>query len=185
MKQENLRDYVNIRDDGRYGKTAEGQVRYFLNSRTSLDRCQPLGKSDCTLYSRNSDGKRQRVTIEVKTGSGTVCYDTSHLDVSLPAQDHVNELYKGTDYIIYCPKYEKGDDVGCEFFVFTRDEFINFLDGYKTKTCKKANMLKYNTDNNKNIIINIQSFNSKAKEMYLWDVLACQPTLSEWKEANR
>ena len=184
--QQAVNQYLNKNDDGRHGKQAEVMVRFSIVERTMLDKVQALGKDDVIIYTKNNDGKREREVIEVKLGCGTVDYSdyTDAKIAGIPAQSFVDNAFPGVAWIVYLPEACDADVINDEAWVFSREEFINFLNGYTTKTGKPADMVKYNNKNGVTAI-NIQSFNSKPKERYLWNTLAGQPTLGEWKELNR
>ena len=181
-----IEQYKNMKDDGRHGKQAEVMTRYSIVEQTSLDRVQPLGKDDIITYRKNEKNKRKREVIEVKLGSGTVDYSdyTEAKEAGIKAQAFVENFFQGVAWIVYLPEACDMDAIDDEAWVFSRKEFINFLSNYTTKTGKPADMVKYNAKNG-NQVINIQSFNSKPKETYLWNTLANQPTLGEWKELHR
>lgn len=176
-----MKEYTNEQDKGKNGKNAEVAVRYYLNPRTSQDGCNPLGKDDIQLYDKIT-GKR--LVIEVKTGSGTLDYNASRFDTSKPAQAYTSQLLDGVDYVAYAPKYNDRDTVEEDFWMFTREQFIAYLEGYTTKTGKPADMVKY-TDKSTGKAINLQEMNSPPKQNYLWATLESLPTLGEWKAANR
>lgn len=176
-----MKQYTNQQDNGKNGKNAEPNVRFFLNPKTKLDGCNPLGSDDIQLYDKAT---RKRLVIEVKTGSGTLDYNASRFDTSKPAQTHVESLLMGVDLIAYAPEYNGPDTVGEDFWMFTREQFIAYLQGYTTKTGKPADMVKY-TNKRTGKAINLQEMNSPPKQDYLWDTLDNTPTLGEWKAANR
>lgn len=180
-KGNTMREYTNERDPGKNGKNAEPNVRFYLNPKTKLDGCNPLGTDDIQLYDKTT-GKR--LVIEVKTGSGTLEYNASRFDLTQDAQAHAESLLTGIDLIAYAPEYNGPDTVGEDFWMFTREQFISYLTGYKTKTGKPADMVKY-TDKSTGKAINLQEMNSPPKQNYLWATLENLPTLAEWKAANR
>jgi hypothetical protein len=79
------------------------------------------------------------------------------------------------DYIVYIPETYNDMDVLTEAWVFTRQQFLGFLTNYPKP------MVKYNSYNG-TTDLNIQSFNSKRKQQYLWETLEAMPTLGEWLE---
>lgn len=184
--QQAVNQYLNKRDDGRHGKQAEVMARFSIVERTTLDKVQALGKDDIIIYTKDDENKRSREVIEVKLGCGTVDYSdyTDAKNAGIPAQSFVDNTFPGVAWIVYLPEACDMDAIDNEAWVFSREEFINFLSNYTTKTGKPADMVKYNNKNGVTAI-NIQSFNSKPKEQYLWNTLANQPTLGEWKELHR
>lgn len=164
--------YENGRDNGKQGKNFEVAVRRFITPRTRAQYCKSMRMVDHFI---KLDGKR--VNIEIKSGAGTLDYNRlGTLDISIPAIDHIPNVYPKTDFVVYTPKWE-GENVGENAWVMTRVQFIEMLEGYK-------GMVKYNRKGD-TTVLQMQSFSNSAKrENYLWDCLAEVPTLAEWREAN-
>lgn len=166
-----LREYNNILDDGRFGKTFETRVRVFLSPKTRVGRCKEYKKPDHWM---RVGGKT--IYIEMKTGCGKLLYDVEKIGEPM---DYVNNVLPGADYVVYSPKPDEAiDDIGTEAWVATRNEFIAFLTSYNRP------MLKWNEHNGK-VNVALQSFNSKKKEEYLWDWIAGLPNLKEWRDTIR
>ena len=153
--------YTNKQDFAAPSKNFEVNVRVAITPKTTVLYCQSQGRPD---HFMNLNGKR--VYIEIKAGCGKVVYNAVRTDDPM---DYVDRFMEGADFIVYTHKAEDGMDIMTEAWVFTRDEFISFLTSYGKP------MVKWNGCD-----INIQSFNSKRKEAYLWDTLDQQPTLGEW-----
>ena len=166
-----MNQYANHKDNGKAGKNFEVAVRMFITPKTTVTTCKSLGKVDHFI---KLAGKR--VNIEVKSGAGTLDY-ADHSDAKnagIPASDFIASLMPKTDFIIYTPEYDgDAENVGENAWVFTRQDFINFLQGY-------AGMVRY-TNKQGAEVINIQSFkNSKVKNDYVWNGVLDQPSLADW-----
>lgn len=178
--------YNNPNDCGAFGKRAETMNRFNINERTKLNRVQPMGKDDITIYQVNETLRRTRQVIENKTGAGTLDYSdyTEQKNAGADAQDFAQDLLLNVDYIIYTPEPCDLEDLHHESWVFTRKQFIDFLTNYRTKTGKPAKMLKFGKKSGKQNIY-IQNMSSKPRQNYLWNTLADLPTLAEWIKQYR
>lgn len=182
-----MKQYTNERDSGNNGKNAEPNVRFYLNPHTTQDACNAVDKIDVILYDKVT-GKR--LAIEVKTGSGTLDYNVNRtLDTTIDAQEHAEHLLTDCTHVAYAPEYNGPETIGEDFWMFTREQFIAYLQGYTTKTGKPAKMLKYNNKKTREgetvTVINLQEMNSPPKQNYLWATLENLPTLAEWKAEHR
>lgn len=97
-----------IMDDyGFAGKVGELLIRsYLTGKRVKMVKAQ--GKVD--LWKR-VNGRQYR--IEIKTACG-----------------NITDIEKHNDLIIYCPHYALSADAPDEFVVFTREQWIEFINGY-------------------------------------------------------
>ena len=164
--------YTHNKDNGKSGKNFEVRVRAAITPRTKVRRCKSMGKVDHYIYING-----ERVNIEIKTGAGTLDYNINgHIDTNIPATDHIDTLLENTNYIIYNPAWD-GEDVLENAWVYTREEFVEMLHGYK-------GMVKYTRKGN--TTINIQTFsNSKKRATYIWNQTMDKMTLGEWLETIR
>lgn len=160
--------YTHAQDNGKNGKNFEVAVRMAITPRTTVRYCKNATKVDHFI---KLNGKR--ANIEVKTGAGTLDYNhNGELDTAIPATDHINGLLADTDFVVYAPTWE-GDDVLENAWVFTRQAFLDMLNGYK-------GMVRYTKKTN-GTCINIQTFtNSKKRLNYIWNTTLDQPNLGEW-----
>ena len=165
--------YENGKDNGRQGKNFEVAVRMFITPKTRAQYCKSMRMVDHFI---KLDGKR--VNIEIKLGAGTLDYNRlGTLDTSIPATDHIANVYANAQFIVYAPSWDgDADEIGDNAWVMTRAQFIEMLEGYK-------GMVKYNNKSGTKVL-QMQSFsNSEKREGYIWDCLADAMTLGEWKES--
>lgn len=147
----------NAQDDGAVGKAFEIAIRSYIQKRLAV-RVKPQGKTDIRL---TLDGKR--LTCEIKTACG---------DIATAASNQV---------VIYCPMVEDGVPAEEQGRVFTREEWMKFVEGYEGRGSF--------TRADKQGRLHIQSFYgsetvrpkaSKAIRRYIDEVCEGQPTLEEW-----
>lgn len=155
-------------DKGAMGKIADvlGREYVIKRLRTNDVKARAASKADCTF--KGSDGKMH--SIEFKTGNGALAYeyDDGFIDVE--------RLLAGVEYLAYNPEYCDNMQVQDQFFVMTRDEFIDLLMSYSEK--KPLTWFKLNKAYRQ---VNIQEFkNSDKKYNYLLDALYEYPTLEQF-----
>ena len=97
-----------LSDYGFSGKVGELLVRSFITGKKAK-MVKAQGKID--LYKR-INGKQYK--IEIKTACGVI-----------------SDIEKHNDLIIYCPHYDLSADAPDKFVVFTRQQWIDFINGYK------------------------------------------------------
>lgn len=159
--------YNNPQDKGAVQKNIEVTVRLAISPKTKVLKCQEQGKADHRCKYQGT-----MVNVEIKCGCGKVAYN---VNPEGPAEAHIPNIYPDMDYIVYIPETYEGMDILTEAWVLTRKQFLDFLTNYPKP------MVKYNSYNG-TTDINIQSFNSKRKQQYLWEILDAMPTLGEWLE---
>ena len=164
--------YENGRDNGKQGKKLRSRSRRFITPRTRAQYCKSMRMVDHFI---KLDGKR--VNIEIKSGAGNAWITIGTLDISIPAIDHIPNVYPKTDFVVYTPKWE-GEDVGENAWVMTRVQFIEMLEGYK-------GMVKYNRKGDTTVLQMQVLLKQQKRENYLWDCLAEVPTLAEWRSQHR
>lgn len=160
--------YTNPNDFGANGKNFEVAVRMAITPRTKATYCKSMRMTDHRI---KVAGKW--ANIEVKLGAGTVEYNRNGtLDVTIPATDHIDDLFPSTNFVIYAPTWD-GSDVLENAWVFTRNDFLAMLANY-------SGMVKYNRKSD-TTTINIQTFtNSKRRLNYVWNATLDQPDLCQW-----
>lgn len=148
----------NPADSGLVNKAFECGVRSYI-SRKPVYTVKSQGKTDITF---TLDGKRY--TCEIKTACGEV------------------ETAEKNQYIIYCPLVDLSQLAETQAFVFTREEWKAFLNGYTGR----GKFLRYDA---KRGHYHIQSFYgsetvrpkaSKPIANYIWECCYNQPTLAEF-----
>lgn len=168
--------YNHVKDCGSVAKNFEVNGRIACTPLTKITYCKAMNLTDHVIYI-----DKKRANIEFKLRSGTLDYNKrNQLDLTKHHSDHIPNIYPKAHYIVYAFDYQNGDDVLNTAYVFTRDEFIAFLQGYK-------GMTKYNRKN-ATTVLQIQSYQSpKMHKMYEYVEESCiaQPTLGEWLEQVR
>lgn len=160
-------------DKGAMGKIADVLGREYVTKRLRSNdiKARSASKADCTF--KGSDGKMH--SIEFKTGCGALAYeyDDEFIDVE--------RLLEGVEYFAYNPEYCDNMQVQDQFFVMTRDEFIDLLMSYNAT--KPMTWFKLNKAYRQ---VNIQEFkNSNKKYDYLLNALYECPTLEQFIAEQR
>lgn len=105
-----MRDYLNTNtntsDTGRNGKAFEVAIRSYIMNRTA-SRVKAQGKTDIRF---TFDGSRH--TCEIKTACGEI------------------EQAIKNQFVIYCPNVDINEPAEAQGYVFTREEWIDFINGY-------------------------------------------------------
>ena len=160
-------------DKGAMGKIADVLGREYVTKRLRSDdiKARNAGKADCTF--KGSDGKMH--VIEFKTGCGALAYEYDDESID------VDRLLEGVEYLAYNPEYCENMKVQDQFFVMTRDEFIDLLVSYNEK--KPLTWFKRNKEYRQ---VNIQEFRtSNRKYDYLLNALYERPTLEQFIAEQR
>lgn len=151
-----------VLDDGLIGKAFEVAVRYYMTNRRNM-RVKAQGKAD--IRSKVFGGKAE--TVEIKSACG-------ELD---------DTLTKACKWIIYCPDVDLSIPVEEQAYIFSKEEWIEFLENYNGR-----GSLTRRTSNGK---LHIQSFYvsetkrpkaSKAIANYIIESCNNQPLLYEFYE---
>lgn len=161
--------YTNPNDKGAAQKNAEVDIKAIITPKSRALYCQKMGMVDHKCkYNGHLTG------IEIKCGCGKVAYNVKP---NGNPESHISEIFPKVGYVVYVPELYPEIDYLTESWVFTRQQFIDFLTGYGKP------MVKYNTYGNQTDL-NIQSFNSKRKQEYLWNTISELPTLADWLEGK-
>ena len=151
--------YFDDADNGKVGKAAELTIRHLTSGKTQ-SRVKAQGKFDAYVTYKSEDG-RKSVTLEIKTACGDIATATR------------------SQYIAYCPEVDERISLENQFFVFTREQWTEFVEGYtgrgKFLRLDKAGRL------------HIQSFRSTSRPKasqpiadYIWNTCYEMPTYCEW-----
>lgn len=150
-----------VLDDGLIGKAFEVAVRYFMTNRKDY-KVKAQGKTDIT--SKVFGGKAE--AVEIKSSCG-------RLDDSLE---------KRVKWIVYCPDVDLSIEAEFQAYVFSKEEWIDFLEGYDGR----GQFIRKASDG-----MHIQSFYvsdtkrpkaSKAIANYIWNACNNQPMLADFYE---
>lgn len=157
--------FTNEKDTGAYGKAYELAVREYLSGRKQK-AVKSQGKTDA-YFSFNVDGKKKTVTVEIKTACGEI--DTADR----------------SQFIIYCPEVQHTENAEDQGFVFTRSEWVDFVNGYKGR----GQFIRVDSKRGKKHIQSFYTENrpkaSKPIAHYIWDSCLSKPTVAEWKNQMR
>lgn len=155
-----------VDNSGAVGSACELALRSYSAGHI-VKNVKPAGKFDAYV-SYKADGKRKSVRVEIKTACGRI--------------DHAVD----SDFVAYWP--EPVDDMDAEdgFVVFSRSEWVEFVNGYTGR----GSFVRTASDGQ-----HIQSFRgllSGARPKaslpianYIYDVCDSKPTFAEWLENLR
>lgn len=169
-----LRHYENLKasDDGKEGKAFEPAVSLYLSKTATALYVKPQGQTDKVWQVNNI-----AYNIEAKTaaGKGLVKAErvTELLNEGASLEDIVENTYPNANFIVYAPEYNPYKPVEHQAFVFTRNEFIDMLLGYRANICR--------IHPNGELAINTFSSSNKKTE-YMWDKCLDQPNLETFKK---
>ena len=159
-----LAQYANENDKGANGKAFECAIREFFAHR-SVKAIKSQGKADC-YFTYTENGKTCKVTVEIKTACGEIA--TAHK----------------SQYIIYCPEVDVEMEAECQGYVFSRQEWVEFVNGYTGR----GSFTRVNSRGE----LHIQSFRSEGRPKaskpiaeYIWETCMEKPTAEEWCEGLR
>lgn len=150
---------ANVRDSGLLGKAYEVAIRSYISGRP-YSKIKSQGKADITFTDENG----KRFTCEIKTACGEI------------------EMADRSQYVIYCPVVDAEFLAELQGYVFTREEWQTFINGYTGR----GSFTRLDTKKNH---LHIQSFYvsdtvrpkaSKTIATYIWDRCDEQPTVDEF-----
>lgn len=159
-----LEQYNNANDSGRFGKAFECAIREYLSGKPVT--CVKAQNKVDAYFSFKTDGKRKQVTVEIKTACGEI------------------EMASKSQFIIYCPDVCPSMNAEKQGFVFTRDEWTAFINGYTGR----GSFIRHSSRGHDHI----QSFYSESRPKaskpianYIWETCYGQPTVEQWKAEMR
>lgn len=175
MQGNQRRWYDHPDDKGANGRNFEVDARLKATPKTKVLRAQGAGKRDHTI---RIDAKT--VSIEYKTNCGTVT-DTfatpifNDIDLNDKATLAPYIAPKAT-IIVYAVNVGTDYDVLTDSYVFTREQFIDFLFSYGRPLVRR-NSKKSGSD----YCLNINTYNNSEKKLnYFLNEAYKQPTYGEW-----
>lgn len=173
---EKIRKYVDMlaekatsaenhaKDTGTFGRAFEMAIREYFSKREQKT-VKAQGKRDAYFTFKGMNG-RQKVTVEVKTACGII------------------DCIESAQYIVYCPEVDVDMEAERQGYVFTRAQWVTFINGYPGK----GQFIRVNSRGEKHI----QSFRSigrpKASKPiadYIWSTCFDMPTVEEWVRTLR
>jgi hypothetical protein len=152
-------------DYGNLGDACELAVREFLTGREQA-KVKSQGKKDA-YFSYLENGKVKKLACEIKIGCG-----------------EIDNLEK-SQIIFYAPEIDKNKPIENQIFVFSRQEWLDFLNGYDGR----GKLIRVDSKRNHK---HIQSFYSETRPKaskpianYIWKTCLDKKTLAEWKMEKR
>lgn len=150
---------------GARSKALECALRDFSSGR-KVSGIKAQGKRDAIFTFAVGEGKRAKVTVEIKSACGEIA------------------TLEGAQYIVYCPEIDMETEAEFQSYVFTLAEWHKFLNGYGGR----GSLTRVNSRGE----LHIQSFHSDSRPKaskpladYIWNACFNQPTFEEWVLAMR
>lgn len=160
-----LEQYNNTNDSGRNGKAFECAIREYLSGKP-VQAVKAQNKIDAYFSFKIENGKRKQVTVEIKTACGEI------------------EMASKSQYIIYCPEVCTTMNAEKQGFVFTREQWVSFINGYTGR----GSFIRHSSRGHDHI----QSFYSESRPKaskpianYIWETCYNLPTVEQWKAELR
>lgn len=171
------RFYDNTQDCGRVGRNVEVDARIEVSPRTKVLHCMGANRVDHRI---KVDGQWLNLEDKIHCGTVTTTY-VENVFAGIDLNDrNALEAYilPKADYVAYGYDVQEGSyDVNDDLFVFTREEFLDFLFSYN-----KA-MLKVNRKGDNEYCLNIQSYKtSKKRFAYVEESCLDMPCYGVWRE---
>ena len=171
-------------DDGAKGKSSEIAVKYYINPNSKMNGFVTPQAKNFDIFVREN-GKQ--ANTEIKTACGELAiFD----ELSESVAEIISSVYPKSTYIIYCPEVMDNIPMEKQFFVFSRDAFIDMLESYGGR----GSIVRIKTPTNNTEYsergkyrLSIQSFRSDSRPKasakiaeHIWDCCYNQPTVEEW-----
>lgn len=178
MAKGERRFYNNPADCGRVGRNVEVDARIEISPRTKVLHCMGDNRVDHRI---KLDGVWYNLEDKIHCGTVTTNYlDNVFAGIDLNDRDALADyILPKADFVAYgydvdADAYDVNDDL----FVFTRNEFLDFLFGYGKP------MLKVNCKDG-GYCLNIQTYNnSKKRFAYVEETCLDMPCYGVWREEN-
>lgn len=145
---------------GAVGKAFECALRNFSAGR-KVSGIKEQGKRDAIFTFAVGEGKRSKVTVEIKTACGEIA------------------TLEGAQYVVYCPEVDMETEAEDQGYVFTLEEWHDFLNGYGGR----GSLTRVNSRGE----LHIQSFRSEGRPKaskpladYIWNCCYDKLTFREW-----
>lgn len=166
-------------DDGARGKSAEVALKNFINPNSRVKGCVTPQARTYDIFVRED---RKQVNIEIKTACGELAI-TNELKKSVT--EMISSIYPKSTYIAYCPEIDDDIPMEKQFFMFSRDSFIEMCESYSGRG--SIVRIKTPTNNTGAYRLSFQSFHSEGRPKasakiaeHIWDCCYNQPTVEEW-----
>ena len=173
-------------DDGAKGKSAEIAVKYYINPNSKMNGFVTPQAKNFDIFVREN---KKQANAEIKTSCGELAIID---EPSESIMEMISSVYPKSTYIIYCPEVVDNIPMEKQFFVFSRDAFIDMLESYDGR----GSIVRIKTPTNNSEYsecgkyrLSIQSFKSEGRPNasakiaeHIWNCCYNQPTVEEWLE---
>ena len=173
-------------DDGAKGKSAEIAVKYYINPNSKMNGFVTPQAKNFDIFVREN---KKQANTEIKTACGEIAIIN---EPSESIMEMISSVYPKSTYIVYCPEVVDNIPMEKQFFVFSRDAFINMLESYNGR----GSIVRIKTPTNNSEYsergayrLSIQSFKSEGRPNasakiaeHIWNCCYNQPTVQEWLE---
>ena len=173
-------------DDGAKGKSAEIAVKYYINPNSKMNGFVTPQAKNFDIFVREN---KKQANTEIKTACGELAIID---EPSESIMEMISSVYPKSTYIVYCPEVVDNIPMEKQFFVFSRDAFINMLESYNGR----GSIVRIKTPTNNSEYsergayrLSIQSFKSEGRPNasakiaeHIWNCCYNQPTVQEWLE---
>ena len=171
-------------DDGAKGKSAEIAVKYYINPNSKMNGFVTPQAKNFDIFVREN---KKQANTEIKTACGELAIID---ELSNSIAEMLSIVYPKSTYIIYCPEVMDNIPMEKQFFVFSRDAFIDMLESYGGR----GSIVRIKTPTNNTEYsergkyrLSIQSFRSDSRPKasakiaeHIWDCCYNQPTVEQW-----
>lgn len=171
-------------DDGAKGKSAEIAVKYYINPNSKMNGFVTPQAKPYDIFVREN---KKQANTEIKTACGELAIID---ELSESVAEMISSVYPKSTYIIYCPEVVDNIPMEQQFFVFSRDAFIDMLESYGGR----GSIVRIKTPTNNTEYsergkyrLSIQSFRSDSRPKasakiaeHIWDCCYNQPTVEQW-----
>ena len=171
-------------DDGAKGKSAEIAVKSYINPNSKVKSYVTPQAKDFDIFVRED---KKQANIEIKTACGELAIIDELKDSIM---EMISSVYPKSTYIVYCPEVADNIPMEQQFFVFSRDEFIDMCESYDGR----GSIVRVKTPTNNTEYsergayrLSFQSFRSEGRPKasakiaeHIWDCCYNQPTLEQW-----
>ena len=171
-------------DDGAKGKSSEIAVKSYISPNSKIKGyVTPQGKAYDIFVREN----KKQANIEIKVACGELAIIDEPSD---SITEMISSVYTKSTYIVYCPEIDDNIPMEKQFFVFSRDAFIDMLESYDGR----GSIVRIKTPTNNNgysergaYRLSFQSFRSEGRPKasakiaeHIWDCCYNQPTVEQW-----
>ena len=171
-------------DDGAKGKSSEIAVKYYINPNSKMNGFVTPQAKNFDIFVREN---KKQANTEIKTACGELAIID---ELSNSIAEMLSIVYPKSTYIIYCPEVMDNIPMEKQFFVFSRDAFIDMLESYGGR----GSIVRIKTPTNNTEYsergkyrLSIQSFRSDSRPKasakiaeHIWDCCYNQPTVEQW-----